>query len=61
VQPAQTPYGEVRLAGAGFRMAHGNGGIEGPVATPGADTQRVLASIGYDETQIRQLQADRVI
>lgn len=61
VQPAQTPYGEVRLAGAGFRMAHGNGGIEGPVATPGCDTARVLGSIGYSSTQIEALKASGVI
>lgn len=61
VQPAQTPYGEVRLAGAGFRMAHGNGGIEGPVATPGCDTASVLGSLGYDSAQIASLKASGVI
>jgi crotonobetainyl-CoA:carnitine CoA-transferase CaiB-like acyl-CoA transferase len=61
LQTAHTPYGDVTLAGAGFRLAHGNGGIDRPLALPGAHNDEVLRSIGYDSQQIEALRAARVI
>jgi crotonobetainyl-CoA:carnitine CoA-transferase CaiB-like acyl-CoA transferase len=61
VQETQTPLGPVKLAGAGFRLEHGNGGIDKPMATPGQHTDEVLALAGYDAAQIAALHADKVV
>jgi crotonobetainyl-CoA:carnitine CoA-transferase CaiB-like acyl-CoA transferase len=61
LQEAATPFGPVRLAGAGFRFEHGSGGIDKPMAMPGEHTDAVLGSVGYDAAQIAQLRAEQVI
>ena len=61
LQEVQTPYGPVRLAGSAFRMAHGTGGLDRPIALPGEHTDEVLASIGYDPQAIAALRADKVV
>ncbi len=61
LQEVQTPYGPVRLAGSAFRMAHGTGGLDRPIALPGEHTDEVLASIGYDAQAIAALRADKVV
>ncbi len=61
LQEAETPFGSVRLAGAGFRFEHGSGGIDKPMAMPGEHTDAVLRSIGYDAAQIANLRAEQVI
>jgi crotonobetainyl-CoA:carnitine CoA-transferase CaiB-like acyl-CoA transferase len=61
LQEVQTPYGPVRLAGSAFRMAHGTGGLDRPIALPGEHTDEVLASIGYDDQAIAALRADKVV
>jgi crotonobetainyl-CoA:carnitine CoA-transferase CaiB-like acyl-CoA transferase len=61
LQEVSTPYGPVRLAGSAFRMAHGTGGLDRPIALPGEHTDEVLASIGYDAQAIATLRADKVI
>jgi crotonobetainyl-CoA:carnitine CoA-transferase CaiB-like acyl-CoA transferase len=61
IQDVQTPYGPVRLAGSAFRMAHGTGGLDRPIALPGEHTDEVLASIGYDAQAIAALRADKVV
>jgi crotonobetainyl-CoA:carnitine CoA-transferase CaiB-like acyl-CoA transferase len=61
LQEAQTPFGPVTLVGPGFRMAHGNGGITRPAATPGENTDEVLTAAGYDAAAIAALRANGVI
>ena len=61
LQEVQTPYGPVRLAGSAFRMAHGTGGLDRPIALPGEHTDEVLASIGYDPQAIAAMRADKVV
>jgi crotonobetainyl-CoA:carnitine CoA-transferase CaiB-like acyl-CoA transferase len=60
IQHAQTPWGEVRLAGSGFQLEHGNGGIDKPIARPGEHSAAILASIGYDASSIASLCAKGV-
>ena len=60
IQHAQTPWGEVRLAGSGFQLEHGNGGIDKPIARPGEHSAAILASIGYDAPTIASLCAQGV-
>lgn len=61
LQPMQTPLGEVRLAGPAFRFAHGNGGIDRPIATPGAHSDEVLRQLGYDQARIEALRKQGVV
>ncbi len=61
IQEVSTPYGPVRLAGSAFRMAHGTGGLDRPIALPGEHTDEVLSSIGYDAQAIAALRADKVV
>ncbi len=61
LQQAQTPWGPVRLAGSGFQLEHGNGGVDQPIAQPGEHSRSILASIGYDENRIATLIADGVV
>lgn len=52
---------QVRLPTTGFKV---NGDVPGPSQPPprlGADTDRLLASVGYDDAQISQLRADDII
>lgn len=61
LQPVQTPYGPVTLVGPAFRLAHGNGGIDRPLATVGADTDTILATLGYDAAAIAALHEQQVV
>jgi len=61
LQQARTPHGPVTLAGPAFRLAHGNGGIDRPMATPGMHNDEVLAEIGYDAGAIAALREAQVI
>ncbi len=56
----QTPYGSVRLAGAGFRIGAAN--FSGhTLALPGAHNDEVLAGLGFDDAQIAALRHSKVI
>jgi len=61
LQQAETPYGPVTLAGPAFRFAHGNGGIDRPLATLGMHTDEVLAELGYDAAGIAALREAGVV
>jgi crotonobetainyl-CoA:carnitine CoA-transferase CaiB-like acyl-CoA transferase len=61
VQAAETPHGPVRLAGPAFRFAHGNGGIDRPLATLGMHNDEVLGELGYDAAAIAALRESGVI
>jgi crotonobetainyl-CoA:carnitine CoA-transferase CaiB-like acyl-CoA transferase len=61
MQTVDSPYGPLRLMGSGFQMAHGGGKLDTLAPEPGADTDAVLAEIGYDEAAIAALRADSII
>jgi crotonobetainyl-CoA:carnitine CoA-transferase CaiB-like acyl-CoA transferase len=61
MQTVESPYGPLRLMGSGFQMAHGGGKLDTLAPAAGADTDAVLAGIGYDEAAIAALRADAII
>jgi crotonobetainyl-CoA:carnitine CoA-transferase CaiB-like acyl-CoA transferase len=61
MQTVDGPYGPLRLAGSGFRMAHGGGRLDTLAPQAGADTEAVLAEIGYDKAAIAALRDDAII
>jgi len=61
MQSVQTQYGMLRLMGSGFQMAHGGGHLDTAPPELGADTDTILADLGYDEAAISGLRADGVI
>jgi crotonobetainyl-CoA:carnitine CoA-transferase CaiB-like acyl-CoA transferase len=61
VQEIDTPYGRLRFAGSGFRLAHGGGRLDHMAPDPGAHTDEVLSSIGYDAKAIADLHAKEVV
>jgi crotonobetainyl-CoA:carnitine CoA-transferase CaiB-like acyl-CoA transferase len=61
IQEIDTPYGRLRLAGSGFRLAHGGGKLDTMAAALGAHTDEVLNSLGYDESAIAELKAREVV
>jgi crotonobetainyl-CoA:carnitine CoA-transferase CaiB-like acyl-CoA transferase len=61
VQEIDTPYGRLRFAGSGFRLAHGGARLDRMAPEPGAHTDEVLASIGYDARTIADLRAEEVV
>jgi crotonobetainyl-CoA:carnitine CoA-transferase CaiB-like acyl-CoA transferase len=61
LQTAQTPWGPVKLAGPAFRLRHGGGGIDRPLATLGMHTDEVLAELGYDAAAIAALREAEVV
>jgi crotonobetainyl-CoA:carnitine CoA-transferase CaiB-like acyl-CoA transferase len=61
IQTVDSPYGPIRLMGSGFQMAHGGGKLDTLAPEAGADTDAVLAEIGYDAAAIATLRAESVI
>jgi crotonobetainyl-CoA:carnitine CoA-transferase CaiB-like acyl-CoA transferase len=61
LQTVDSPYGDLRLMGSGFQMAHGGGRLDTLAPAAGADTDAVLASLGYDAAAIAALRADAII
>jgi crotonobetainyl-CoA:carnitine CoA-transferase CaiB-like acyl-CoA transferase len=61
IQEIDTPNGRLRLAGSGFRLAHGGGKLDTMAPALGAHTDEVLASLGYDESAIAELRAREVV
>jgi crotonobetainyl-CoA:carnitine CoA-transferase CaiB-like acyl-CoA transferase len=61
LQEIDTPYGRLRFAGSGFRLAHGNGKLDRMAPEPGAHTEEVLSAIGYDAKAIADLRASEVV
>jgi crotonobetainyl-CoA:carnitine CoA-transferase CaiB-like acyl-CoA transferase len=61
MQTVDSPYGPLRLMGSGFQMAHGGGRLDTVAPEAGADTDAVLAEIGYDAAAIATLRAEAVI
>ncbi|HEX3535309.1 MAG TPA: CoA transferase, partial [Stellaceae bacterium] len=61
LQHVEAPYGELTLAGSGFRLEHGTGGIDRPPPTIGEHTDEVLAEAGYDSHEIAAFRAEGVV
>jgi crotonobetainyl-CoA:carnitine CoA-transferase CaiB-like acyl-CoA transferase len=61
IQEIDTPYGRLRFAGSGFRLAHGGGRLDSMAPALGAHTEEVLGSLGYDADTIADLRTREVI
>jgi len=61
LQEIDTPWGRLRFAGSGFRLAHGGGRLDTMAPEPGAHTDEVLSSIGYDAKTIADLHAREIV
>jgi crotonobetainyl-CoA:carnitine CoA-transferase CaiB-like acyl-CoA transferase len=61
IQEIDTPYGRLRFAGSGFRLAHGGGRLDSIAPSIGAHTDEVLSAIGYDAKAIAELHAREVV
>ncbi|MBS0644844.1 MAG: CoA transferase [Acetobacteraceae bacterium] len=61
MQEVDSPWGRLRLMGSGFQMAHGGGRLDTLAPAVGADSDAILAEIGYDAAAIAGLKADSVI
>jgi crotonobetainyl-CoA:carnitine CoA-transferase CaiB-like acyl-CoA transferase len=61
MQSVETQYGMLRLMGSGFQMAHGGGHLDTAPPELGADTDAILAELGYDPAEITALRTDGVI
>lgn len=61
LQEVDSPWGRLRLMGSGFQMEHGGGRLDTLAPLAGADTDAILAELGYDETAIAGLRGREVI
>ena len=61
IQELDTPYGRLRFAGSGFQLSHGGGRLDHMAPALGADTEEVLASLGYDAKAIAGLRSRAVV
>jgi crotonobetainyl-CoA:carnitine CoA-transferase CaiB-like acyl-CoA transferase len=61
IQEVDTPYGRLRFAGSGFRLAHGGGRLDSMAPELGAHTDEVLASLGYGDEAIADLRAREIV
>jgi crotonobetainyl-CoA:carnitine CoA-transferase CaiB-like acyl-CoA transferase len=61
LQAVESPWGTLRLATNGFRLAHGDARLDRAPPLPGADSEAVLAAAGYTPAEIARLRADQVI
>ncbi len=61
LQHVASQYGELTLAGSGFRLEHDGGGIDRPPPALGEHSNEVLAEIGYDSDEIAALREEGVV
>ena len=61
MQEIEAPYGDLRLAGSGFRLEHDGGGIDRPPPLLGEHTDEILAEAGYTEGDIAAFHAEGVV
>jgi crotonobetainyl-CoA:carnitine CoA-transferase CaiB-like acyl-CoA transferase len=61
MQHVGASYGELTLAGSGFRLGHDGGGIDRPPPLLGEHSEEVLREAGYGDGEIAALRAEGVI
>ena len=61
IQEIDTPYGQLRFAGSGFRLAHGGGRLDCMAPELSAHTDQVLNSLGYGADAIADLRAREIV
>ncbi|MBW7960764.1 CaiB/BaiF CoA-transferase family protein [Bradyrhizobium sp. BR 10261] len=61
IQELDTPYGRLRFAGSGFKLAHGGGKLDRMAPELGADTDAVLGELGFDAAEIAALRAREIV
>jgi crotonobetainyl-CoA:carnitine CoA-transferase CaiB-like acyl-CoA transferase len=61
MQKVESPYGELRLAGSGFRFEHNGGGIDRPPPLLGEHTEEILTETGYTPTEIAAFREEGVV
>ena len=61
MQRIEAPYGELRLAGSGFRLEHDGGGIDRPPPCLGEHTDEILAEAGYTGAEIAVFREEGVV
>lgn len=61
IQELDTPYGRLRFAGSGFKLAHGGGRLDRMAPELGADTDSVLGELGFDAAEIAALRAREIV
>lgn len=61
LQTVEGPLGPMTLVGAGFKMAHDEGGVDRPPPLPGQHTEELLRAAGYAEDAIRALRESEVV
>lgn len=61
IQELDTPYGRLRFAGSGFKLAHGGGKLDRMAPELGADTDAVLGELGFDAAEIAALREREIV
>jgi crotonobetainyl-CoA:carnitine CoA-transferase CaiB-like acyl-CoA transferase len=61
LQTIDTAFGPLRFMATGFQLAHGPAHIDHPAPTLGANTDTILADVGYTEVEIAAFRAGSVI
>lgn len=61
IQTVETPFGELRFAGNGFRLAHGGGKLDRMAPRLGSDVDAVLAEAGYSPADVAGLRTAEVV
>lgn len=61
IQELDTPYGRLRFAGSGFKLAYGGGRLDRMAPELGADTDAVLGELGFDATEIAVLREREIV
>jgi crotonobetainyl-CoA:carnitine CoA-transferase CaiB-like acyl-CoA transferase len=61
LQTVDSPYGPLRLVGAGFRLAHGSPGLDRPPPALGEHTEAILAEAGYTRAEIDRLRGQGIV
>ena len=61
LQKVSASYGELTLAGSGFRLEHDGGGIDKPPPLLGEHTDAILAEAGYAAAEIAAFREEGVV